>query len=133
MLWPGGQQLLQFYFFRILRSCDDMILFHSGCHEFALSKIVLHVHIQNVWIWKPFTMFCASNIALKWQKSTEHNNAELENSSSTQKNVSLFSLIDLIMIMVTLFWLLIVVFNNFVAIFNKLLGFYVQCVDFCIQ
>ena len=33
------------------------------------------------------------NIALKWQKSTEHNNSEFENSSSTQKNVSLLPLI----------------------------------------
>ncbi|XP_044170026.1 uncharacterized protein LOC122954064 isoform X1 [Acropora millepora] len=64
-----------------------MILFLSaGCHEFALSKVILHVHIQNGWTWKPFTIFCASNIAMKRQKSTEHNNSELENSSSTQKN-----------------------------------------------
>ena len=75
-------------------SCDNMILFLSaGCHEFALSKVILHVHIQNGWTWKPFTIFCASNIAMKRQKSTEHNNSELENSSSTQKNVSLLPLI----------------------------------------
>ena len=105
-----------------MRSCDNMILFHSGCHEFALTKIILHVHIQNGWIWKPFTIFCAWNIALKWQKSTEHDNSELENSSSTQKNGQFISL-DLIMIMVSLFWLLIVVSSSFVAIFNNLLQF----------
>ena len=67
--------------------------FHStGCYEFALSKIILHVYIQNGWIWKPFTIFSASNITLKWQKSTEHNNSELENSSSPEKNVSLLPL-----------------------------------------
>ena len=66
-----------------------MILFLSaGCHEFVLSKVILHVHIQNGWTSKPFTIFCASNIAMKRQKSSEHNNSELENSSSTQKNCS---------------------------------------------
>ena len=28
--------------------------YSTGCHEFALSKIILHVHIQNGWIWKPY-------------------------------------------------------------------------------
>ena len=76
-------------------------------------------------------IFSAFNIALKWQKLTEHNNSKLETSSSTQKNVSFFPL--------TRSWpcLHFFVCRN-VAIFNRLLKFYVtkfylQCVGFCIQ
>ena len=105
----------------------------------SIALVVINLPYQKSFFTSMFKMdgfespliFSAFNIALKWQKSTEHNNSELETSSSTQKNVSFFPL--------TWSWpcLHFFVCRN-VAIFNRLLKFYVttfylQCVGFCIQ
>ena len=105
----------------------------------SIALVVINLPYQKSFFTSIFKMdgfespliFSAFNIALKWQKSTEHNNSELETSSSTQKNVSFFPL--------TWSWpcLHFFVCRN-VAIFNRLLKvyvttFYLQCVGFCIQ
>ena len=77
-------------------------------------------------------LFSAFNIALKWQKSTEHNNSELETSSSTQKNVSFFPLtwswpclhflfVEMLQYSIgySNFMLLHFIFNVWVFVFNK--------------
>ena len=73
------------------RSCDNRFQFHWLLWIHPI-KNLCSWHSQNGWIWKPFTMFFASNIALQWLMSTKHNKSELETSLSTQKNVSLFPL-----------------------------------------
>ena len=105
----------------------------------SIALVVINLPYQKSFFTSIFKMdgfespliFSAFNIALKWQKSTEHNNSELETSSSTQKNASFFPS--------TWSWpcLHFFVCRN-VAIFNRLLKvyvttFYLQCVGFCIQ
>lgn len=103
----------------------------TGCHHFALSKIILHVHVQNGWIWKPFDIF--HFVTLHWSGKNQLNTTILNWKPVHQhkKNVSFFPL--------TWSWpcLHFFVCRN-VAIFNRLLKFYIttfylQCVGFCIQ
>ena len=104
----------------------------------SIALVVINLPYQKSFFTSIFKMdgfesrliFSAFNIALKLQKSTEHNNSESETSSSTQKNVRFFPL--------AWSWSCLILFAcRNVVIFNRLIKFYVitfylQCAAFCI-
>ena len=106
----------------------------------SIALVVINLPYQKSFFTSIFKMdgfespliFSAFNIALKWQKSTEHNNSELETSSSTQKNVSFFlwpdhdhayTFLFVEMLQYSIgyskFMLLHFIFNVWVFVFNK--------------